>query len=85
MPAAHCASGRLCRTSAVVDATTDRNTAPNSRPEASTTGQAPVSTGSTVASPSRPLSSASAPPPRARSSSPAQMREEASTASPSKA
>ena len=84
MPAAHCALGRLCRTKAVVDATSDKNTAPNSRPEASTTGHAAVSAGSTVARPSRALSSASAPPPWARSSRRAQMRADATTARPSR-
>ncbi len=49
MPVAQALCGRLCRTSAVVDATTDKNTPPNSRPEASTTGHAEVSAGSTVA------------------------------------
>ncbi len=58
MPAPHAAGGRLCRTSAVVEATSDKNTAPNSRPEASTTGQAEVSAGSTVARPSKAHSSA---------------------------
>ena len=32
MPTGQCATGRLCRTSAVVDATTDKNTAPNNAP-----------------------------------------------------
>lgn len=85
MPLAQSACGRLCRTSAVVDATTDRNTPPNSSPEASTTGQAPVSAGSTVATPSSAFSRASASPPRLRSSSPAQMRDDSTTASPSSA
>ena len=83
MPAAHCACGRLWRTKAVVDATTDRNTAPNSSPDASTTGHAPVSAGRMVATPSSAFSSASAPPPWARCSRPAQMRADATTASPS--
>src|SRR5690606_18589733 len=34
MPPDHSGAGRLCRTSAVVDATTERNTAPNSSPAA---------------------------------------------------
>ena len=45
MPAAHSEAGRLCRTSAVVDATTERNTPPNSRPDSSTSGHAVVSAG----------------------------------------
>ena len=36
MPAGQAAGGRLCRTSAVVEATTDRNTLPNSAPDANT-------------------------------------------------
>jgi len=73
----------LWRTKAVVDATSERNTAPNNNPDASTTGHAPVSTGSSVATPSSALSSASAPPPLALSSSRAQMRADAITARPS--
>ena len=85
MPAAHCACGRLWRTKAVVDATTDRNTAPNSSPEVSTSGHARVSAGKIVATPSSAFNSASAPPPLARFSSPAQMRADATTARPSSA
>ena len=85
MPVAHCAAGRLWRTSAVVEATTDRNTAPNSKPETSVTGHAALSTGSKVATPSRALSTACGWPPRKRSSRPAQSRDEATQATPSKA
>ena len=85
MPAAHCAPGRLCRTRAVVLATTDRNTAPNNRPEASSSGQALVSAGTMAATPSSAFSRASAWPLRCRSSRPAQMREDATTANPSSA
>ena len=85
MPAAHWLGGRLWRTSAVVEATTDRNTPPNSRPETITSGQAVVTAGSSVATPSNAFSSASAWPFLWRSSRPAQMRDEAITASPSSA
>ena len=85
MPAGHWAVGRLCRTSAVVEATTDRNTPPNSRPDASISGQAVNSAGNTVATPRSALSKARAPPPWARSSKPAHRRLEATTATPSRA
>ena len=45
MPVAHCAGAVLCRTSAVVDATTDRNTAPTRSPEAMTLGRVAIATG----------------------------------------
>ena len=51
MPAPTAPAAGCARTKAVVDATTDRNTAPNSRPEASTSGQASDSAGISVASP----------------------------------
>ena len=38
MPAGQAAGAVLCRTSAVVEATSDRNTAPKSSREANTTG-----------------------------------------------
>ncbi len=85
MPLAHPVGSRLRRTSAVVEATTDRNTPPNNAPDASSSGSQCVSAGSTIATPSKPFSSASASPPAARSSSPAQMRDDAITATPSSA
>ena len=85
MPAPQAAWGKLCRTNAVVDATSDKNTATNNRPDASTTGQEEVSAGNSVANPNRPLSKASTWPPLYLSSRPAQMRDEATTAAPSKA
>ena len=85
IPLAHSACGRLCRTSAVVEATTDKNTPPNSRPDPSTTGHAPVMAGKMVATPSSAFSRARASPPRLRSSSPAHTRDDATTASPSSA
>ena len=85
MPLAHSAWGRLCRTSAVVEATTDKNTPPNNSPDASTTGQADVSAGSSVATPNKAFSRANASPPRLRSSRPAHTRDEATTARPSSA
>src|SRR5690606_32820083 len=83
MPPAHSAAGRLWRTSAVVDATSDRNTLPNSSPDAKTATGCALSTGNTVASASRPLSSASASPPRQRCSTPAHSHDEATTPRPS--
>lgn len=38
----HCAGGRLCRTSAVVEATTERNTPPNTRPHCTGQGVRPL-------------------------------------------
>ena len=64
MPWAQREDGRLWRTSAVVEATTERNTPPNSSPETSATGAEALSTGSKVATPSSPLSSACGCPPR---------------------
>jgi hypothetical protein len=63
MPAAHCEGGRLWRTSAVVEATTDKNTPPNNSPEANTSGQALNTAGMTAATPSKPLSKANGCPP----------------------
>ena len=79
MPAGHGAGGRLWRTSAVVEATSDRKTAPNSRPEANTASGCVLSTGSSVASASSALRSASDSPPRKRCSIPAQSHDEAMT------
>ena len=69
----------------VVAATTDRNTAPNSAPDANTATAWPLATGSTVASASRPLSTAIGAPPCQRCSRPAHSQDEATTPSPSKA
>ena len=84
MPEAHCALGRLCRTSTVVDATTDRNTAPNSRPDASNSGQEPPSAGSRVATPSKAFNSACGRPSLKRSSKLAHRRGDTTTATPSR-
>ncbi len=53
MPPAQAAGGRLCRTSAVVEATTDRKTLPNSAPDANTASGCALSTGSAVATASK--------------------------------
>ena len=63
MPAAHWLCCRLWRTSAVVLATTDKNTPPNSSPDSNTNGHMAVSAGSTQAMPSSKFSIASACPP----------------------
>ena len=83
MPAAHCAGGRLWRTSAVVEATRDRNTAPNKAPDANTATGCALTTGSSVATASSPLSKASGCPPLKRCSSPAHSHDDATTPSPS--
>ena len=49
MPEAHCAAGKLCFTMAVVDATTDKNTAPNKTPDNNMAGHAEVKAGMSVA------------------------------------
>jgi len=49
MPADHACGGRLWRTSAVVEATTDRNTAPKSMREANTAKSALLRMGTSVA------------------------------------
>jgi hypothetical protein len=85
IPAGHAAGGRLCRTSAVVAATTDRKTLPNSAPEAKAATGWALSTSSSVASASRPFSSASGRPSRWRCSRPAHSQDEAITPAPSKA
>ena len=82
-PDGQTAASQLWRTSAVVDATTDRNTAPNKAPEAKTATGCDDSTGSSVASASRPLSSDSGRPPRWRCSRPAHSHDEATTPAPS--
>jgi hypothetical protein len=84
MPPGHAAAGRLWRTSAVVDATTERKTPPNSAPEANTTSGAALSTGINVATASRPLNRASGPPLRWRCSSPAHSHDDAITPAPSR-
>ena len=69
----------------MVDATTDRNTLPNSAPDTNTATGWLLSTGSTVASASSPFSSASVCPPRQRCSSPAHSHDDAITPTPSSA
>ena len=66
---------RLWRTSAVVEATSDRNTAPNRRPEVNTASGCALSTGSNVAS----ASSASGSPATGRPESAAACRPTATT------
>ena len=83
MPAAHWLCGRLCRTSAVVLATSDKNTPPNITPDNSTSGHTLVMAGINVAQPSSAFKTASACPPLNRSSKPAQTRDDAMTATPS--
>ena len=75
----------LCRTSAVVEATTDKNTAPNNTPENNSAGHTEVSAGSSTAAPNSAFRVAKARPLLCRANKPAQMREEATTASPSNA
>ena len=74
---------RLWRTSEVVEATSDRKTAPNSSPDANTASGLTLSTGSSVAIASSALSRASALPPRDRCRSRAHSHDEATTAAPS--
>ena len=75
----------MCRTNAVVDATTDKNTAPKSKPDTSTTDHHWVSAGRMVATPNKAFSVASGRPSWCLSSKRAQMRLDAITATPSKA
>ena len=58
MPLPQAAGAKLCRTSAVVDATSDKNTPPNSRPEHRITAQWALRVGNRVARPNKALSSA---------------------------
>ena len=51
MPLPQAAGSKLCRTNAVVDATKDRNTAPNSSPDAKITAQWALKVGNSVAKP----------------------------------
>jgi hypothetical protein len=63
MPLPQSDGGKLCRTNAVVDATKDKNTAPNSSPDTNITAQWALSVGNSVAKPNRALSKASTWPP----------------------
>src|SRR5204862_218297 len=83
IPAGHAAGARLWRMSEVVEATSERKTAPNSRPEAKTASGCTLSTGSNVATATSAFSSASAPPPRDRCSNLAHNHDDATTAAPS--
>ena len=85
IPAAHWLAGKLWRTSAVVDATTDRNTAPDNNPDTSTSGHASLIAGNMVATPDKALSSASGRPSLQRSSNQAHNCGDAITATPSSA
>ena len=85
MPLAHWFCGRLCRTSAVLEATIDRNTPPNTMPDNIKTVKLLDTAGTSVAIPNKPLSKAMARPPFSRSSKRAQTREDAITARPSTA
>ena len=81
MPAGHAAGGRLWRTSAVVDATSERNTrAEQQRPRRTTASGCALSTGSSVATASSAFSIASDSPPRKRCSRPAHSHDDAITA-----
>ncbi len=53
MPAGQSCADKLCRTKAVVDATTDKNTPPKTMPDSNTTGHALVNAGRIVAAPSK--------------------------------
>ena len=85
MPAAHCDGTRLCFTMAVVEATTDKKTPPNNKPETSIMGHALEITRMTVATLSKAFKIDKDCPPRYRFNKPAQILDEATTASPSKA
>ena len=63
MPLIQASGARLCRTRAVVEATTDRKVAPNSTPDTMASSGWVDSTGSSVARPSSALRMASACPP----------------------
>ena len=83
IPFAQPSGGRLWRTKAVVDATADRNVAPNSTPDANAATGCTNIAGISVAMPSSALSTASAWPPRIRSSSPDHSRADTTVATPS--
>ena len=85
IPVAHWDAGRLCRTKAVLDATTDKNTAPNNRPEAITATALGVNAGTMVARPNKAFRMAKAPPALARLSKPDHKRDDTKTAHPNKA
>ena len=60
MPFAQAVCGKLCRTKAVVDATTDKNTPPKITPDKIKAGSQAVTAGITIAQPSKKLRKAKA-------------------------
>ena len=64
MPEAHDVGGKLCFTMAVVEATIDKKTPPNIKPDSIIMGKADVIAGMTVATLSKALRNAKAWPPR---------------------
>ena len=85
MPRAQPAGGRLWRTKAVVEATTDRKVAPNSAHDSPIARTFDPATGIAVATASSAFSSASAWPPRKRCSTSAHSQDDATVHSPSSA
>ena len=63
MPAAHALGARLWRTSAVLEATMDKKTPPNSSPETTIREKLCVSAGNITAKPNKAFKRAMAPPP----------------------
>ena len=85
MPAGQSCAYKLCRTSAVVDATTDKKTPPKTMPDSNTTGHALVNAGRIVAVPSNAFNVANARPLLCLSSKLAHTRKDAMQATPSSA